>query len=218
MGSVLGVHGQEQRVAAHGALLVELGDVTRGQDHVPTAGLPSAGDAVGKPGQERQAQVALLLALVLLVHIVSPSARLMPQVTPDLLMALTHAGDAPGVQPEAAQRPFVKALLACRPVQLDQQVDVTIGARQLGPCMAARSGADVAFAEQRRGEARLVGNAQALALQHDARQAGREGHAEGAAPDAAGSDETLADAAEAAASADEPALDETASPVGTDAG
>jgi hypothetical protein len=42
--------------------------------------------------------------------------------------------------------------------------------------------------------------------------------AEGAAPDAAGSDETLADAAEAAASADEPALDETASPVGTDAG
>ena len=42
--------------------------------------------------------------------------------------------------------------------------------------------------------------------------------AEGVAPEAAGSDETLADAAEAAASADEPALDETASPVGTDAG
>jgi len=42
--------------------------------------------------------------------------------------------------------------------------------------------------------------------------------AEGVAPEAAGSDETLADAAKAAASADEPALDETASPVGTDAG
>ena len=38
------------------------------------------------------------------------------------------------------------------------------------------------------------------------------------APEAAGSDETLADAAEAAASADEPSLDVTASPVGTDAG
>jgi starch phosphorylase len=39
-----------------------------------------------------------------------------------------------------------------------------------------------------------------------------------AAPGAAGSDETLADAAAAAASAEEPPLDTTASPVGTDAG
>jgi hypothetical protein len=38
------------------------------------------------------------------------------------------------------------------------------------------------------------------------------------APEAAGSGETLADAAKAAASADEPPLDVTASPVGTDAG
>ena len=38
------------------------------------------------------------------------------------------------------------------------------------------------------------------------------------APEAAGSDETLADAAAAAASADAPSLDETASPVRTDAG
>jgi starch phosphorylase len=38
------------------------------------------------------------------------------------------------------------------------------------------------------------------------------------APGAVGSDEMLADAAEAAASADEPSLDVTASPVGTDAG
>jgi hypothetical protein len=37
-------------------------------------------------------------------------------------------------------------------------------------------------------------------------------------PDAAGSAEALADAAEAAASADEPPLDVTPSPVGTDAG
>jgi hypothetical protein len=42
--------------------------------------------------------------------------------------------------------------------------------------------------------------------------------ADGVAPEAAGSDETLADAAEAAASADEPSIDETPAPVATDAG